>query len=326
MRVLLDTNVWRYLVDTGRHDSLYKVAKQSNVTVVVCPSIIIETLRLSNSALRKKIIEIQTRECWHRLMPDAYLECEDLKGELIRTHLEWRLPQENIALYRKLRFDWIRSSGGFWSKVRKNTDLIASQYSTRDSSVLEKTREQARQMRTQVLNSDGGKLVHKSLGEMTGTWNLANSVRVKVEFWRVYAHTIWVNMLLYKESSFRQWLGCDFNLDLMLSAYCESDFLNFWGHEVRAEYVPREWLRAAIYCLQSDRKITDGNPTDAAIGIHLVDIDFLVSADKNFVSILNQCRDEAPFKTGSACLIGAGIGGIDQLFQLMSDRFINHQT
>jgi hypothetical protein len=325
MRVLLDTNVWRYLVDTERHDSLYKVAKQSGVTIVVCPSIIIETLRLSNLALRKKIIEIQTRDCWHRLMPDAYLECEDLKRELMRTHPEWELPEKNISLYRKLRFDWIRSSGGFWSKVRKDTDLIASMYSTKDSSVLEKARDQARQMRTQVINSDGGKLVYKSLSEMTGTWTLSNSEKVKVEFWRVYAQTVWVNMLLDKNSSFRQWLGCDFNLDLMLSSYYESDFLNFWSHDVRAESVPREWLRAAIYCLQSDRKITDGNPTDAAIGIHLVDIDYLVSADKNFVSILNQCRDEASFKTGSACLIGAGIEGIDQLFEFMSDKFIKYR-
>ena len=319
MQVLLDTNVWRYLVDSGRQDSLYTISRKSNVKVVVCPSVVIETLRLSDLAIRRQIIEIQTRDCWERLMPDAYLQCEDVKTEIRRTHPEWKLSSTNISLYRKLRYDWVRSRGGFWSEVRNKTDSIAAQYRVRDTSMLDQTREQARQMRSTVMNSEKGKLVSKPLKELTGSWTMPNGDNVEVDFWRVYAEAVWGNLLFQHDSVFRQWMGCDLNLNLLSHYYL--DFVNFWAYQVKADSVPREWLRAAIYALQGDRKVTDGNPVDSAIGVHLVDVDFVISADKTFVSIVNRCHEEAPFSTASALLINAGNTGIDQLFQMISEGF-----
>lgn len=324
MRVLLDSNVWRYLVDSKRQDQLYKLTKEFDVKIVVCPAIVIETLRLTDSKLRKKIIEVQTRDCWERLMPDAFLECFDLKKELIRTHPEWELSKKNTALYKKLRFDWLRTAGGFWSKARKNTDLVAAHYAAKDAALLDRARQQARQMRSTVINSSEGRLQDRPLNALTGSWTLPNSNKVEVDFWRVYAETIWLNMLIDSNSSFRQWMSCELNLDLMLSHYCSEDWLNFWRHEVNLISVPREWLRAAIYCLQSDRKITDGNPTDAQIAVHLVDIDYFISADKNFVSILSKCYEEAPFKIANPLLVNAGNAGVDQFFQMISEKFIVH--
>lgn len=320
MQVLLDSNVWRYLVDSGSQDRLYRIARQSSVKVMVCPSVVIETLRLSDSALRKKIIEIQTRDCWHRLMPDAYLQCEDVKREIRRTHSEWESDSKNVSLYRKLRFDWVRSNGGFWSEVRNNTDSVAAQYHSKDTRALEEVREQSRDARSSILTGKRKMMVTKSLRDLTGSWTTSSGDNVVVDFWRVYALTVWDNMLSRTDSTFRQWMGCDLDLDLLLY-YHTADFIKFWEYEVRTEAVPREWLRAAFFVLQSERKVTDGNPMDASIGVHLVDVDFVVSADRNFVSIVNQCRQDAPFRTANPFLISAGKTGIDQLFQIISERF-----
>jgi len=105
MRVLLDTNVWRYLVDTGYQDHLYKVTRQFGVTIVVAPIVVIESLRMSDSVLRKKIVRAQASDCWERLMPDAYLQSKDVKHVMLRLHPEWALKNKNVNEYNKLRYD-----------------------------------------------------------------------------------------------------------------------------------------------------------------------------------------------------------------------------
>ena len=325
MKVLLDTNIWRYLIDSESQDRLYKIARQANVTIAVCPSVVIETLRLNDLKLRKRIIEIQTRDCWYRLMPDAYLQCEDVKKEMLRTHPNWALRSKNMTLYKNLRYDWVRSKGGFWSKVRENTEVVAARYD-KDLSKLDLVREQSREMREQVRNGKTP-MVSDSLRNMTGSWTMGDGTKLELDFWRVYAELIWLNELLPSEgiqndTVFRQWVGCELDLDLIFP-YHYKEYINFWAHEVTLDSVPREWLRAAIYALQADRKVTPGNPIDSAIGVHLVDVDFVASADKNFVSIINQCQKEAPFKMANAFLISGGKLGIDQLFEKIANKFID---
>ena len=123
--------------------------------------------------------------------------------------------------------------------------------------------------------------------------------------------------MLSQESVFKQWLGCEFDIDFLLS-YGALDYVRFWQSEVREELVPREWIRASVYGMQSERKVTDGNPTDSAIATHAVDVDLIASADKNFVAMLNRIQDEAPFKTAHGLLVQAGRTGIDELLQIVS--------
>lgn len=319
MRLLLDTNIWRYLVDNNYQDDLYTVARKQGVTIVIVPGVVIETLRMSNSALRKKIVEVQTRSCWERLMPDAYLQCEDVKREMIQLHPEWALKNKNTTLYKNLRYDWIRTKGGFWERVRTNTDETAAWYRSQDTGALEKARLQSQDIRSRVL--EGGKAMQNadSLNQMKGSWKTNEGKIVEVDAWRVYAMSVWSNMLQNK-SAFSQWVGCDLEINLLLNYYT-SDFIKFWEFEVQVDAVPREWLRYALYVLQSEHKVTNGNPTDSAIATHLYDVDFFISADKNFVAMANKIQGEAPFKTAHGFLISAGKDGMDQLFQIISKRF-----
>lgn len=318
MRILLDTNIWRYLVDARLENKLFQVSSKSNVKICIAPAIVVETLRMSDAAMKRKIIELQTRECWDRLMPEAYLECEDVKREMIRAHPEWQLKSKNINLYRKLRYDWVRAKGGFWEKVRLHPEKIAKQYSRQDASSLEEVRKQLRDVRKTV-SETGQKLLNtKSIQDWRGSWrNPLNGEVIEAEAWRVYAETIWGNMLS-TESVFMEWLGCEIDLQFLLS-YGALDFVKFWQTDVFARNVPREWIRAAIYGLQSERKVTDGNPTDSAIAMHAIDVDLIVSADKNFISMLNWIKVEAPFNTAHGILVGAGNAGVDELLSLLSD-------
>lgn len=317
-KILLDTNVWRYLIDSGQEGKLFQIAKRSDVKVAVAPSIVLETLRLGDHVLRKKIVEVLSRECWLRLMPDAYKESEELKNEILRCRPEWALKKSNSDRFKNLRYDWIRSKGGFWSKVRSETDAIAEQYSVRDTGVLNMARGQAIDTREAVLRRGEKIVVGKSLSKTPGSWTRANGERVETDFWRVYAHTTW-ETALSTATPFRQWLSCDIDV-LPLITYHAEEFMRFWASDVLAIGVPRAWIRAAMFALQSEHKVTAGTPADAQIAINLLDVDQIVSADKNFVSIVNRIRGEAPCNMGKASLIPGGDAGIEYLFNLISSQ------
>lgn len=317
MRILLDTNVWRYLVDSGLHNYLFKTIHRSPIKIVVAPTIVIETLRMGDSALRKSIVEAQTRQCWTRIMPDAYLECEELKQEIFRCRPHWSLPEKNLNRFNTLRYDWIRAKGGFWAKARQETDAVAAYYASKDTTSLERTRSQMRETRDAVLNRGEKIVVGKLLSDIPGSWTNLDGERIAADFWRVYASAVWVTMLV-ENSPFRQWLDCEIDINLLLTYYGR-EYSDFWAHDVRVDAVPRAWIRAAMFALQSEKKITDGTPTDAAIAVHAVDVDLIVSADKNFVSMVNRCNDEAPFKMGRGLLVQSGRSGVEQLFNFISN-------
>jgi len=159
---------------------------------------------------------------------------------------------------------------------------------------------------------------NKPLNQVTGSWTTVDGEKVELEGWRVYAEGTWENLLTHS-NSLRQWVACEIDINLLLTYYL-FDFVKFWQSEVQVEEVPREWLRAALYILQSERKVTDGNPTDSAIAVHLVDADIFVSADKAFVAMANKIRSEAKFKTAHGFLVGSGKEGMEKLFQMFSDR------
>ena len=88
MRILLDTNIWRCIIHTGLGNKLLLIISRHNIGICIAPAIVIEPLRMSDKSIRGKTIEFQTPDCWGRLMPDAFLECEDVKWEMMRFHLE----------------------------------------------------------------------------------------------------------------------------------------------------------------------------------------------------------------------------------------------
>jgi len=270
---------------------------------------------MRDPALRKGIIELQTLPCWDRLMPEAYQECEELKGEIARCRPHWTLPKKDTARFRRLRYDWVRKNGGFWSRARTETDRTAIQCASRDFEVLATAIEQSREVRASVIR--GQTILGKSsLSDIPGSWTTSDGRKVETESWRVYAATVWENVLS-SDSPFRQWLSCEIDINLLLNYYAQ-EYADFWEKDVQASSAPRAWIRAAMFAQQSERKTTDGTPVDAAIAVHLPDVDVIVSADKNFVTMANRCSNEAPTRLGRALLIRGGAIGVRDLLDFIA--------
>jgi hypothetical protein len=320
MKLILDTNIWRYLVESKNKNNLYKCTQDFKCEILVPPAIVIETLRMGDRKLRKKIVELQTRDCWKRLMPDAFLQSQDWMAELLRLHPEWGKKSPDTSNKRRLQYDWIRKKGGFWEKARKNTDAMSEKYYLKDSKTLAIAQKQSKDVRSAVLQDNKKEKETQSLSTLTGSWTNLVGEEVEMDAWRVYSELIWTNMLRDKKSPFWEWTQEEINLELILLDYYPQ-FLEFWRDEADVKKLPREWIRTALYFLQGKHKVTNGNPVDSTISVHLVDADLIASADRNFVSIANQIRGAAPFKTARGVLLEAGNDGVDNLFRMMKINF-----
>jgi hypothetical protein len=93
-KVLLDSNVWRYVADFGDASDLEEACAATGTAVVVVPALVFEARGLQDDDTRKKILALLARPAWTRLMPEAYLETEDIKAIVRRHRPEWLIASD----------------------------------------------------------------------------------------------------------------------------------------------------------------------------------------------------------------------------------------
>jgi predicted nucleic acid-binding protein len=83
-RVLIDTNVWRYIADAAALDEVRQSAFENKVQVQVAPSTLYEALRTRDPALRARLSMVMTHQAWARLMPEVRDEAYEFLSEVRR--------------------------------------------------------------------------------------------------------------------------------------------------------------------------------------------------------------------------------------------------
>ncbi|MFM0348226.1 hypothetical protein [Paraburkholderia sp. RL17-347-BIC-D] len=310
MRILLDTNIWRYVVDHDALGAVRQAARKSRHEIVVAPAVVYEALRTGRSSLRDSLVSATTLPCWKRLMPEAFSEAQEIKAEVRRLHSDWLRWREDLTRYRRLQYDWTRSRGGFWDRARYDTAREAQLIDSLQ--VLDAARVETREVREYALSMPAqwrgvplGAVLASPAHPAPG-WN-GNPV----ELWRVQAHSHFERALDRPGHPYADWLEGEVNLIMMKLHPRERT--RFWFHEVDRMRMPRHWLRSAFEFQQQFHKITDGTPVDGQIGTYLVDVDLMLSADRNFVRFAERCRREAPFFVGRSALVPGGPPAIDAL-------------
>ena len=119
-KVLLDSNIWRYVLDAGAQGALLRAANTSSVTVQVAPAVVYEALRLLDVPLRDRLITLMTNHRFERLMPEAYSESMEILGEIRRLRPEWLRPLPDEPFFTRSRNDWSRKMGGFWVRCARS--------------------------------------------------------------------------------------------------------------------------------------------------------------------------------------------------------------
>jgi predicted nucleic acid-binding protein len=286
VRVLLDTNVWQYLVERDAINELRVATRARGWQVVVAPSVVYELLRHRDPVSRGGLVEAVTRGAWLRLMPEAYSECQDIVNTIRRHRPDWLLATPDLAAYHRQRADWV-GRGGFWGRARRDPAWKSAILETLEADVFDRARADAERRRSEFAHIPFDKLT------LTG-WTVRGPRGATTEPWRIETADVWWTALSGRaQRAYLDW--CEPFLDLRKVCQSRGDWDKLWFEAAEMTEVPREWLRWATRWLQGTRRVTAGTPGDNQLAAYLTEADVLVTGDKAFVDIVDRVRTDAPF-------------------------------
>jgi len=300
-----------------------KVSQKNGKRILVAPSTVYETLRMTDSDLRNKVISFMADKAWIRLMPEAFSECEELKNEIRRVRPDWLRGKPDLVMYKRLRFDWRRSNGGFWSRVLAMPEAeLAALNALGDAETLDQARRASVRSREHALTlsqKEGSVRLNKVRGRDPD--ELPGCGDDDIDFWRLTARSVFKKLFEeYVLRGFRHgyldWLEGEVDIASVLAD--PVSFNRFWLYDSELEALPRFWLRGAFDFLQVWHKVNDGTPCDSQLGTYLPEADIVVSADKNFVKFVTRCSDEGPIRVAKGYRIQGGSEGVEDLLALLS--------
>lgn len=315
-RVLLDSNIWRYVIDTGAEGELLGVVRDRRGAIQVAPAVVYEALRLKNRPIRKKLIALMTHQRFVRLMPDAYSEAIEILQEIRRLRPDWLRPNPHTEFFRRSRNDWSRRMGGFWVRCAQSPDEESQRLEVLEGSLLAQTSDQLKAARKEMMESGWKKnpsmdKTFAGLPRAVPGWN-----GELVEAWRVES---WIGVtygLSRPAHPYRDWIAPFVEIDdgLLSSA----GWVEFWLHLTNAEALARQWMRWGHAFAQRFRKVTDGSGGDNQLFTYLLDTDLVITADKAFLEILEECRPFAPLRLPRGTLVPAGARGVEAMLSTLA--------
>lgn len=314
-RVLLDTNVWRYVVDSGYPGELLRATRSGRFIVQIAPAVVYETLRLRDLPLRGKLIDLMTRPHFQRLMPEAYSESVEILNEMWRLHQSWFWKEPDVTFVTRLEKDWSRKTGGFWVRCRRSPDVEARYLETAEGDMVSGAQDQARHAREEMI--EAGWKRNPSMNKTLASFNepMPGWNGEPVEMWRVDSFIGMTYGLTQPGNAYRDWIAPFVDVDHGLVR--SPQWAKFWLHEVTSQRLPRQWMRWAHAFAQRFRRVTSGSPGDTQLFTYFLEADVVLTADKALLDILEECRPFAPCALPDGKLVPAGERGAIELLAFL---------
>lgn len=314
---LLDTNVWRYVIDAGAGGTLLRLARDGPTAVLVAPAVMFEVLRLQDAPLRAKLVRLMTDRRFVRLMPEAYSEAMEILSEIRRVRPEWLREQPEMAYFERLRRDWSKKVGGFWGRCARSPSEEARRLQQiEDPIMLEGGRWQAEVARQEIRASEWRKNppMDKTLAgfrEPVAGWR-----GDMVEAWRLDSWAGLTFALERRGNAYRDWIAPFVELDHGLLE--SPQWLQFWLYDAATNALPRQWMRWAHAFAQRFRRVTSGAPADTQLATYFIDADILITADKAMLDILEECRGFAPCPLPIGVKMSGSSAGVEKILEAIA--------
>lgn len=314
--ILLDTNVWDYIVEADGVEPLRKAARANRVQIVACPAVVYECLRVADGKKRARRAKALAREDWVRLMPEAFSEAEDLRHEFERLRPAWLMDTPDLRSWNRHRADW---QSAFWRRVRQEPAAVAGHIKALGDDRLQMARDESRAARKQA--GSLGHTIH------TFKWNRATAVFAgptpgwdgsEFEAWRgVSCETWWRDLVLGRSPTALEWLSPW--LDLRSIRSDRPSWVRLWTREVETSALPREWIRWAMAETQATRTVSNGTPGDNQLATYLLDVDLFVTNDRVFADLANEMRIHCPASLAETRRSPAGDDALAFVLDLLGD-------
>lgn len=319
-RVLLDTNVWRYLVDANAIEGLRTTARDAHVKIVASPAVLYESLRTGDPDVQRRLVKAITRTAWHRPMPEAFSECEAVLAELRAARPEWVRANPDLRSFLANRADW-QGNRGIWRRARTDPAAAARVLGYVEGDFIDEARVDQGEAR-RIMLDQGDK--HLDLRQMRcSAPPMPGYDGGETECWRFQSLVVYTSTLLGRPprepgdaTAQFDWINPFIDLDKVRSN--RSSWNQFWLLEARTEQLPREWMRWACRHVQSFRKPSPGAPVDNQIGVYLLDCDEMITADRVFESVIDEVRSAAEFPFADVVLVPGGTSGATATIERVS--------
>ncbi|WP_405901810.1 hypothetical protein OG696_41090 [Streptomyces sp. NBC_00656] len=320
MRIMLDNNIWSYLGDKRAGKQFRALAHSLGHRVVTAPSVLLEVLQHPRSDIRAAIIEAITTATDERLRSEADREGAEVISEVRRLHPEWLRAVPDTGREATWRTYWTKR---VWREAVEHHERLRVAEPARRTArtvqlLVDNQKEQQEVWREGKFNLRDLSMITLSPSEETTAEQQAGWVPgEKIAAWRPYSQEVywlafWTGRraaLTHEDTTYADWVGARVDLHAMCAS--REAFNRFWLYEVEATHMPRTWLRWAADTVQADMKITNGNPIDVQHAAYLPDCEVFLTADKNFVRVLDRIADQAPVPVGRAHRVApAAHGGI----------------
>ena len=316
-RALLDTNIWRYVVDNRSQGCLLRVARDGRYDVQIAPAVLYETLRLKDAPLRATLVQLMTNSRFHRLMPEGYSESMEILQEIKRVRPDWLRDVPDLQFFNRCRNDWTRTRGGFWVKCARSPGAAAKSLSLspHEDKMIKCAQPAYQRARKELI--DSGLKRNPPLDKPL--WSFDQPVSgwrgEPVEAWRIEIFESRTRQLSTQGNPYRDWLAPFVELDNGLLN--SPAWVEFWLHLADKSAMPRHWMRWAHGFIQRFRKISPGSPGDNQLFPYFVETDVVITADKVLLEILEECRPYAPCHLPEGKLVPAGARGVNDLLRLL---------
>ncbi|MER9936107.1 hypothetical protein [Mesorhizobium sp. M0088] len=315
-RALLDSSIWRYVIDGGEQGALLQAARHGSYTVQIAPAVVYEALRLRDVPLRNRLISLMTNRRFERLMPEAYSEAMEILSEVQRLRPDWLRPQPDKDFFDRSRRDWSRKMGGFWVRCARSPEEEAIHQQAAEGTLLKRAFEQIKGARKEMM--EVGWKTNPSMDKTFAAlpypvpgWN-----GEMVEAWRIESWACVTYALSRPGNAYRDWIAPFVEADSGLLN--SPEWVEFWLHLVSLEALPRQWMRWAHSFAQRFRKVTEGSGADNQLFTYLLETDRVITADKALLDILEECRPFAPHPLPIGQLVPAGVPGVELVLSILA--------
>ncbi|WP_143626310.1 hypothetical protein [Streptomyces viridosporus] len=304
---MLDNNIWSYLGDERAGDQFKTVAHSLGHRVVTAPSVLLEVLQHPRSDMRAAIIEAITTATDERLRSEADREGAEVVSEVRRLHPEWMRAVPDTGREATWRTYWTKR---IWREAAEHHEQLRDTEQARRTAhtarfLVDNQKEQRERWREADFDLRDLSRITLSPSEETTTEQRAGwAPGERIAAWRPYNQEVYWRafatgrraVLTHEDTTYADWVGA--RVDLRAMCASREAFNQFWLYEVEAAHMPRNWLRWAADTVQADMKVTDGNPVDVQHASYLPDCEVFLTADKNFLRVLDRIAEQAPVPVG----------------------------
>ncbi len=314
-RVLLDSNIWRYVVDNRSQGALLQVARNGAYDVQIAPGVLYEALRLKDASLRATLVRLMTNRRFHRLMPEAYSESMEILHEIKRVQPDLLHDKPDLHWFNDLKKDWMRKTGGFWVRCARSPQREAGFVSQVERGMVPDARAASDLAREEVINAGWKKMPPMDEWLVKPREPVAGWRGNPVEEWRLKSLN-GISSMMAERHAYHDWLAPFIKFDgwlIQRAAWAE-----FWLHLADKSALPRQWLRWAFGFAQRFRRVTPGTPCDTQLSTYFLETDVVVTADKALLDILEACRPYAPCQLPDGKLVLAGAPGVQEVLRMLS--------